>query len=101
MQSSVVFTSIARGNVAGAITGATISNVAGIVLTPLLVGLLMTRTSGPTGGSVSGGILWQLLLPFAVGQAVQPWIGRWVREHASLTRVTDRGGPSWSSRTRR
>jgi len=89
VQSSVVFTSIARGNVAGAITGATISNVAGIVLTPLLVGLLMSRTSGPTGGSVQG-ILWQLLVPFAAGQAVQPWIGRWVRAHAPLTRVTDR-----------
>jgi len=90
VQASVVFTSVARGNVAGAITGATISNVAGIVLTPLLVGVLMTRTSGPTGGSVSG-ILWQLLLPFAAGQVVERWIGGWVRAHPRLTRFTDRG----------
>ncbi|WP_456821048.1 bile acid:sodium symporter family protein [Cellulomonas sp. URHB0016] len=89
VQSSVVFTSIARGNVAGAITGATISNVAGVVLTPLLVGVLMSRTGATTGGSVSG-VVWLLLVPFAAGQALQPWIGRWVRAHARLTRVTDR-----------
>lgn len=90
VQSSVVFTSVARGNVAAAITGATISNVAGIVLTPVLVGLLMTATGGGQGGSLTG-ILLQLLLPFAVGQAVQPWIGGWLRAHGRLTRITDRG----------
>ncbi len=89
VQSSVVFTSVARGNVAAAITGATISNVAGIVLTPLLVGVLMTATSGPLGGSLLG-ILLQLLLPFVVGQVLQPWVGGWVRAHAPLTRTTDR-----------
>nr|WP_034648673.1 bile acid:sodium symporter family protein [Cellulomonas sp. HZM] len=88
VQSSVVFTSIARGNVAGAITGATISNVAGVVLTPLLVALLM-GAGGGAGGSLRG-ILVQLLLPFALGQAVQPWVGDWVRRHASVTRVSDR-----------
>ncbi|WP_232014256.1 bile acid:sodium symporter family protein [Cellulomonas fimi] len=89
VQSSVVFTSVARGNVAAAITGATISNVSGIVLTPVLVGLLLTATSGDLGGSPVG-ILLQLLLPFVVGQVVQPWIGGWVRAHAPLTRTTDR-----------
>ncbi len=89
VQASIVFTSVARGNVAGAITGATISNVVGIVLTPLLVGLVMVRTTGQAGGNL-GGILLLLLLPFAVGQVVQRWIGPWVRAHARLTRVTDR-----------
>lgn len=89
VQSSVVFTSIARGNVAGAITGATVSNVLGIVLTPVLVGVLMSRTGGSTGGSLTATLL-QLLLPFAVGQAVQPWIGTWVRARPRLLRFTDR-----------
>ncbi|HWJ86209.1 MAG TPA: bile acid:sodium symporter, partial [Cellulomonas sp.] len=88
VQSSVVFTSIARGNVAGAITGATISNVAGVIVTPLLVALLLGGSGGASGSL--DGILLQLLLPFAVGQAVQPWIGGWMRAHGSLTRVTDR-----------
>ena len=90
VQASVVFTSVARGNVAGAITGATISNVVGIVLTPLLVGVLMIRSAGDAGGNL-GGIVAQLLVPFALGQLVQRWIGPWIRAHARLTRVTDRG----------
>jgi sodium/bile acid cotransporter 7 len=90
IQSSVVFTSIARGNVAGAICGATVSNVLGIVLTPLLVGVLMSRAGGPVGGS-AGGTLLQLLLPFVLGQIVQPWIGGWIRSHKIVTLLTDRG----------
>ncbi len=89
VQSSVVFTSIARGNVAAAITGATVSNVVGIVLTPLLVAVLITRTSGQAGGGL-GPILLLLLLPFALGQLVQRWWGPWLRAHPGLTRVTDR-----------
>ena len=85
----MVFTSVARGNVAGAITGATISNVVGIVLTPLLVGVLMVRTSGQAGGNLAG-ILLQLLLPFAAGLLVQRWLGPWLRARPHLTRVTDR-----------
>ena len=89
VQASVVFTSVARGNVAGAITGATISNLVGIVLTPLLVGVLLARTAGGVGNPA--GILVQLLLPFAAGQLLHRWIGPWVRAHARLTRFTDRG----------
>ena len=88
VQSSVVFTSIARGNIAGAITGATISNVVGVLLTPVLVALLLGG-SGGTSGSL-GPILVQLLVPFVAGQLAQPWIGGWMRAHAGLTRATDR-----------
>ncbi|UZN02960.1 bile acid:sodium symporter family protein [Cellulomonas sp. S1-8] len=90
VQSSVVMTSIARGNVAGAITGATISNVLGVLLTPLLVAVLLGATGAGLDGSAVTGILLQLLLPFVVGQCVQPWIGAWLRRHGPLTRVTDR-----------
>lgn len=41
VQSSIAFTSIARGNVAAAICAATASNLLGMALTPLLVGLLL------------------------------------------------------------
>lgn len=90
VQSSVVMTSLGRGNVAGAITGATISNVLGVVLTPLLVALLLGATGAGLDGGAVGGILLQLLLPFVVGQILQPWVGGWLRRHGSLTRVTDR-----------
>ena len=90
VQSSVAFVSVARGNVAGAICAATISNVVGMVLTPLLVLWLM----GASGAQGMGGIravLLQLLLPFVVGQLLQPFFGDWVRARQSITKVLDRG----------
>ena len=44
VQSSIAFTSIARGNVPAALCAATASNLLGILLTPLLAGLLLQRT---------------------------------------------------------
>ena len=52
VQSSVAFTSIARGNVAGAIVSASASNVLGVVVTPALVMLLMSQRSGGGSGVV-------------------------------------------------
>ena len=90
VQSSIVFTSLARGNVAGAITGATISNVLGVVLTPLLCAVLLGATAGgPHAGAVRD-VLLQILLPFVVGQVTERWLGRWLRAHSALTRVSDR-----------
>src|SRR6201990_3527780 len=75
MQSSIAFTSIARGHVSAAIVSASLSNILGIVLTPLLVVLLMNTSGAPpvTGGAI-GDIVLQLLLPFAAGQLARPWI---------------------------
>jgi solute carrier family 10 (sodium/bile acid cotransporter), member 7 len=98
VQSSVAFTSVARGNVAGAICGATVSNVAGMVLTPLLVLWLMTGAGDSSNAiGASGGlgglrtVLLQLLLPFVAGQLLQPWVGDWVRARRWLTLTVDRG----------
>src|SRR5271169_4123457 len=46
VQSSIAFTSIARGNVAAALCAATASNLLGILLTPLLAGLLLHTQGG-------------------------------------------------------
>ncbi|UNX56176.1 bile acid:sodium symporter [Georgenia sp. TF02-10] len=90
VQSSVAFTSLARGNVAGAVCAATVSNVLGMVLTPVLVLLLMGR-SGSVGLGGLRDVLLQLLVPFAVGQLLQPWAGGWVRARRWLTLGVDRG----------
>ncbi|MDO5731959.1 bile acid:sodium symporter family protein [Corynebacterium sphenisci] len=74
VQSSVNFTSIARGNVAGAIVSASASNLLGIVITPVLVMLLMATGGGVhVDGSVFVDISLQLLLPFAIGQLTRRW----------------------------
>jgi sodium/bile acid cotransporter 7 len=97
VQSSVAFVSVARGNVAGAICGATVSNVLGMLITPLLVLWLLhdAVAAGAGVGSVGlsrlGDVALKLLLPFVVGQVLQPWVGRWVRAHRPLTLVVDRG----------
>lgn len=97
VQSSVAMVSMARGNVAGAICGATVSNLLGMLVTPLLVLWLMSDVAaGPTGAATVGfgrigNVLLTLLLPFVVGQVVQRWVGGWVRAHRPLTLAVDRG----------
>ncbi|MHA7132411.1 bile acid:sodium symporter family protein [Oerskovia turbata] len=91
VQSSVAFTSVARGNIAGAICGATVSNVVGMVVTPLLVLWLMSSSGATEGLSGLRDILAQLLAPFVVGQLLQPFVGRWVRARRWLTLSVDRG----------
>jgi sodium/bile acid cotransporter 7 len=90
VQSSIAFTSIARGNVPAALCAATASNLLGMGLTPLLVGLLL---SAHGGFSLRGAwdIVLQLLLPFAAGQLSRPWIGAWAARHRKLLGLVDRG----------
>ncbi len=76
VQSSIAFTSVAGGNVPAAICSASASNI---------LGMLITRSSSRCAeharqppqlrlGAV-GKIMAQLLLPFAVGQLLQPRLG--------------------------
>ncbi len=91
VQSSIAFTSIGRGNVAAAVCSATASNLLGIAVTPLLVGLLLSRRGGGVSQHAVLDIVLQLLLPFLLGQLLQPWIGDWARRHRRLLSFTDRG----------
>lgn len=90
VQSSVAFTSVAKGNVAGAIVSASASNLVGVVLTPLLVMALMGAGDGI---SVDGGVFLEisllLLAPFVLGQLTR----RWVKDFAANkgTKIVDRG----------
>lgn len=90
VQSSVALVGVARGNVAGAITSATISNLLGMLLTPVLV-LALMHTSGSAGGGGIRSVLLLLLLPFVIGQLVQPLIGGYLRSKKTLTTIWDRG----------
>ncbi|QSR20062.1 bile acid:sodium symporter family protein [Novosphingobium sp. KA1] len=91
VQSSIAFTAIARGNVPGALCSASLSNVLGVFLTPILVSQLLPAASGGFSLQALEDIALQILLPFAVGQALRPWIGAWLSRHALLTAVVDRG----------
>ena len=91
VQSSIAFTSIARGNVAAAICSASASNLIGMVLTPVMVGLLLSAHGGGLSLHAVESIAAQLFLPFAAGQALRPWLGRWAERNKKLLSYTDRG----------
>jgi sodium/bile acid cotransporter 7 len=92
VQSSIAFTAMARGNVAAAVCSASASNLFGIFLTPVLVGLLVARGSA-TGSSLDSimTIIDQLLLPFLAGQLLRPWIGRFVDRYKPALKIVDQG----------
>lgn len=89
VQSSVSFTSIANGNVAGAVCAATISNILGMLVTPALVMVVMGASAGVTASDILK-VLSQLLLPFILGQLLQPLVGQRVRANRWLTKGVDR-----------
>lgn len=92
VQSSIAFTSIAKGNVPGAIVSASVSNLLGVFLTPLLVVWLMSTDSGVhVDASSITKIMLQILLPFVVGQLLRPWIAPLLARYAEPTKYVDRG----------
>lgn len=92
VQSAVAFTSIARGHVPAAMVSASLSNILGIVLTPLLVMLLINPDGGPRiEARTIFQIALQLLLPFGLGQLARPWLAPLLTRHAVFIKLVDRG----------
>ncbi|MFW9052624.1 bile acid:sodium symporter family protein [Corynebacterium striatum] len=90
VQSSVAFTSVAKGNIAGAIVSASASNLVGVIMTPLLVMALMGAGNGISiDSSVFVEISLLLLAPFILGQLTR----KWVKDFAASkgTKIVDRG----------
>jgi solute carrier family 10 (sodium/bile acid cotransporter), member 7 len=91
VQSSIAFTSIARGNVPAALCSASLSNVLGVVLTPILVSQLLPAASGGFSFKAFEDIAGEILLPFIIGQVIRPWTRAWLLRHSHVTAVVDRG----------
>jgi sodium/bile acid cotransporter 7 len=91
VQSSIAFTSVARGNVAAAVCAASASNLFGIFITPVLVAVTLgvRGTGSPIGEAES--IALQLLVPFVAGQIARIWIADWMKRHSRLVGLVDRG----------
>ena len=79
VSTSVVLTSVAKGNTSGAIFNAALSNIMGVVLTPLLVRLLM-QASGQNVpfGPLLLKITLLTLVPFAAGMGLRPLVRGWI-----------------------
>ena len=97
VQSSIAFTSVARGNIPAAICAASISNVAGVVITPILAQILVGGASGTGGGPEAspfanlGHIALNLLAPFAVGHLLRRWLEAPLARHKAVLGLLDRG----------
>jgi len=91
VQSAVAFTSMARGNTAAAVCAATLSNLLGVFLTPMLVALVLTNRDGGIGAMQVIRIATQLVLPFVAGQLLRPKLAAWAHRHGGLLRASDRG----------
>ncbi|MFF8369423.1 bile acid:sodium symporter family protein [Streptomyces lydicus] len=91
VQSSIAFTSIARGNVAAAICAGSFSSIVGIVVTPLLAGLVLHGHGGGFSAGALVPIVCQLLLPFLAGQVLRRWIGTFLTRHKKVLGYVDRG----------
>ncbi|POR12304.1 bile acid:sodium symporter family protein [Diaphorobacter sp. LR2014-1] len=94
VQSAIAFTAVARGNMAAAICSASASTLLGIVITPLLVGVVLPQASGAVQQDVLGSIgriMLQLMLPFVAGHLLRPWIGGFIGRHAATLKYVDQG----------
>jgi sodium/bile acid cotransporter 7 len=91
VQSSIAFTTVARGNVPAALCSASVSNQIGMVATPALVALLLSAKGNGFSLQALSDIALHLLLPFLLGQAARPLIGGFINRHKLLTSVVDRG----------
>jgi sodium/bile acid cotransporter 7 len=91
VQSSIAFTSMARGNVPAAICAGSFSSLVGIVLTPLLAAVLLGGSGGGFSADSLVKILLQLLAPFLAGQLLRRWIGPFVARHKKVLGLVDRG----------
>jgi sodium/bile acid cotransporter 7 len=91
VQSSIAFTSMARGNVPAAICAGSFSSLAGIVLTPLLAALLLGGAAGGFSADSLLRIVLQLLAPFLAGQLLRRWVAGLLARHKKVLGYVDRG----------
>ncbi|MFJ7077053.1 bile acid:sodium symporter family protein [Streptomyces sp. NPDC098781] len=91
IQSSIAFTSMARGNVPAAICAGSFSSLVGIVVTPLLAAAVLGGSAGGFSTDSVVKIVLQLLVPFVAGQLLRRWIGGFVTRHKKVLGLVDRG----------
>lgn len=90
IQSATSYTTLAEGNVALAVVGAALINIAGVFVSAPLFALIAGGETVDVGWDAIGRIMLILVLPFMIGQSLQRWTGSWVRTHRSQIVWLDR-----------
>jgi solute carrier family 10 (sodium/bile acid cotransporter), member 7 len=93
VQSSIAFTSIAKGNVPAAVCSASASSLIGIFITPLLLSVTLAKQNASSSVSLNGiwDIVLQILMPFIAGQLLRPWIAGSLDRGTPVLRYVDQG----------
>ncbi|MCX4553906.1 bile acid:sodium symporter [Streptomyces sp. NBC_01387] len=91
IQSSIAFTSIARGNVPAAICAGSFSSLAGIIVTPVLAALVLGNSGGGFSADSLLKIVLQLLVPFLAGQLLRRWVSGFLVRNKKVLGYVDRG----------
>ncbi len=82
---SVAYTAMVRGNVAGAVFNSTTANLAGIFITPLWISIwLQTGGESLPLGSLFLDISLMLLAPLVVGQICRPFVYKWIDSYKKI-----------------
>ncbi|MDY0103979.1 MAG: bile acid:sodium symporter family protein [Lentimicrobium sp.] len=90
VSSAVVMVSLSGGNVAAAIFNATISSIAGILITPLWMSLFLSAGDAPHEmGPVFIRLGYQIFLPLVLGILLHQWLGRLAIHYKDFTRYFD------------
>ncbi len=90
VSSAVVMVSLAGGNIPAAIFNASFSSMAGIVIAPLWMGMVLA--TGPEGFDITPVLLklgYQVLLPLFVGIFLHKWFGEVAIRFRNYTRYFD------------
>lgn len=91
VSSSVVMTSIAKGNIPAAIFNASISGLIGILVTPLWIGLFLHATSSDFDmGAIYFKLLIEIVAPVTVGLILQRYLGKYAQRHLRLITLFDK-----------
>lgn len=90
VQSATSYNTLARGNVAASVIAAALINLVGVVVTPALFAALGSAKGVAIGGDVVLRIATILLLPFIIGQVIQPWARSKVLAYKDITGWLDR-----------
>jgi solute carrier family 10 (sodium/bile acid cotransporter), member 7 len=90
VSSAVVMVSLAGGNIPGAVFNASFSSIAGIIITPLWMGLVLTTGSHSFDMSpVLIKLGYQVLLPLIAGVILHRWYGEKAITYRNYTRYFD------------
>ncbi|WP_394244719.1 bile acid:sodium symporter family protein [Vibrio astriarenae] len=91
ISSSVAMTSIAKGNVPGAIFNASLSSILGVFITPLLI-FVLVGIEGESGDAIGTivSVAKLLILPMVIGQLLRPILKDWLARNKQIINKIDK-----------